>query len=294
MMDRLLRESNPPTGQLASPKPQYKDVQTNSWEELKGEGGASYVKDKDALAKLEQARALLAAISGKDFATQTTLAAVLAKLADLESELATIKANQLSGEQKVQLSGTVVEVPLFTQLEIRDTEIYHSPINISKVRGCKDWDIIFTDTHVVTPFPPSSGGFKFAIQDAPYSDGSYALITNSEDGKVYPWRVDRVTYDGRFSMLTTFPDMVGSRTTPAGTSYKSSLSLFYMLDVALYEAFTELAPVTTTVSTHDKKVFAAQLKRLISMGQGENIHLLVKYDEAPQSGSLSATLRAVF
>ena len=106
-MDRLLREGNPPTGQLASPKPQYKDVQTNNWEELKGEGGASYVKDKDVFAKLEQARALLAAISGKDFATQTTLAAVLAKLADLESELATIKANQLSGDQKVQLSGTI-------------------------------------------------------------------------------------------------------------------------------------------------------------------------------------------
>jgi chromosome segregation ATPase len=62
--------------------------------------------------KLEQARALLAAISGKDFATQTTLAAVLAKLADLESELATIKANQLSGDQKVQLSGTIVEIGL--------------------------------------------------------------------------------------------------------------------------------------------------------------------------------------
>ena len=84
--------------------------------------------------KLEQARALLEAIStkdfatsskqdalniavedlkdaisGKDFATQTTLAAVLAKLADLESELATIKANQLSGDQKVTLSGTIVE-----------------------------------------------------------------------------------------------------------------------------------------------------------------------------------------
>src|SRR5690554_6333943 len=64
-MDRLLREGNPPVGQLASPKPQYKDVQTNSWEELKGEGGASYVKDKDVFAKLEQARALLDAISGK-------------------------------------------------------------------------------------------------------------------------------------------------------------------------------------------------------------------------------------
>ena len=63
-------------------------------------------------AKLEQARTLLNAISTKDFATQTTLAAALAKLADLESELATIKANQLSGDQKVQLSGTIVEIGL--------------------------------------------------------------------------------------------------------------------------------------------------------------------------------------
>src|SRR5690606_756088 len=122
MMDRLLREGNPPTGQLASPKPQYKDVQTNSWEELKGEGGASYVKDKDVFAKLEQARALLDAISGKDFATQTTLAAVLAKLTDLEGELATIKANQLSGDQKVQLFGNLGS----KQVIVRKTNINFS------------------------------------------------------------------------------------------------------------------------------------------------------------------------
>jgi len=115
MMDRLLREGNPPPGQLPSPKPQYKDVQTNNWEELKGEGGASYVKDKDALTKLEQARVLLAAISGKDFATQATLAAVVAKLADLESGLATIKANQLSGDQKVTLSGINAELEALMQ-----------------------------------------------------------------------------------------------------------------------------------------------------------------------------------
>ena len=108
-MDRLLREGNPPTGQLASPKPQYKDVQTNNWEELKGEGGASYVKDKDVFTKLEQARALLDAISGKDFATQTTLAAVLAKLADLESELAT--EDKLEQVRQL-LSGVATEAKL--------------------------------------------------------------------------------------------------------------------------------------------------------------------------------------
>jgi hypothetical protein len=69
--------------------------------------GDQKVQLSGTLTELEQAIVLLDAISGKDFATQTTLAAVLAKLADLESELATIKANQLSGDQKVQLSGAI-------------------------------------------------------------------------------------------------------------------------------------------------------------------------------------------
>ena len=161
MMDRLLREGNPPTGQLASPKPQYKKPGEDAYEPVEGQYGAPFAILKNASgqvispatdakleqvrqllagvateAKLEQARTLLDAISTKDFATQTTLAAVLAKLADLESELATsskqdalniavedlkselilvkselanIKANQISGDQKVQLSGTIME-----------------------------------------------------------------------------------------------------------------------------------------------------------------------------------------
>ena len=58
--------------------------------------------------KLEQARALLQTISGKDFATQTTLAQVKSELELVKAELQAIKANQLSGDQKVQLSGTKV------------------------------------------------------------------------------------------------------------------------------------------------------------------------------------------
>ena len=59
--------------------------------------------------KLEQARALLQTISGKDFATQTTLAQVKSELELVKAELQEIKANQLSGDQKVQLSGTMTE-----------------------------------------------------------------------------------------------------------------------------------------------------------------------------------------
>jgi hypothetical protein len=61
-------------------------------------------------AELEQARGLLASISGKDFATQATLAQVQSELALVKAELQEIKANQLSGDQKVQLSGTSMEL----------------------------------------------------------------------------------------------------------------------------------------------------------------------------------------
>lgn len=65
--------------------------------------------------KLEQARTLLDAISTKDFATSSKQDALNIAVEDLKSELilvkselANIKANQLSGDQKVQLSGTFV------------------------------------------------------------------------------------------------------------------------------------------------------------------------------------------
>ena len=132
-MDRLLREGNPPAGQLASPKPQYKKPGVDEYAPVEGQHGAPFATLKDASGnivspateakleqvrallsgvatenKLEQARVLLNTISTKDFATQTTLAAVLAKLGQLETEIQAVKANQLSGDQKVQLSGTKV------------------------------------------------------------------------------------------------------------------------------------------------------------------------------------------
>lgn len=70
--------------------------------------------------KLEQARALLQTISGKDFATQTTLAQVKSELELVKAELQEIKANQLSGDQKVTLkdaSGAVVSPATEAKLE---------------------------------------------------------------------------------------------------------------------------------------------------------------------------------
>lgn len=60
-------------------------------------------KDFSTDAKLEAVRALLSALDGKDYATQTTLAQV-------KAELEAIKANQLSGEQKVTLNGHMMEL----------------------------------------------------------------------------------------------------------------------------------------------------------------------------------------
>ena len=48
------------------------------------------------------------AIKGKDFATDTTLTQVKSELEAVKAELQAVKANQTSGDQKVQLSGTIV------------------------------------------------------------------------------------------------------------------------------------------------------------------------------------------
>ena len=117
-MDRLLREANPPVGQLASPKPQYKKPGEDSYEPVEGQHGAAFAKLKDTDGNavspatedtLAAAKTTLDDIAGKDFATQTTLAAVKSELEALKSELQTIKANQTSGDQKVQLNGSIVD-----------------------------------------------------------------------------------------------------------------------------------------------------------------------------------------
>ncbi len=80
-------------------------------------------------AKLEQARTLLDAISTKDFATQTTLAAVLTELANVKSELEAIKVNQLTELFGARLSdrppANSVSVGA-TFMVVGDTVVYQS------------------------------------------------------------------------------------------------------------------------------------------------------------------------
>lgn len=169
-MDRLKREANPPVSQLASPIPQYKTPGAIGYEAVEGQHGAPFATLKDASGnvvspateakleqvrellsgvatenKLEQARTLLDAINTKDFATQTTLAATLTKLGQLETELATIKANQLSGDQKVTLSGNNVEhITLVNAVAHTMAGFFAVPLpNLTKYR---DIDFIITNT----------------------------------------------------------------------------------------------------------------------------------------------------
>ena len=99
-MDRLITEANPPEGRLASPIPQYrrKDATlkiNDEYEAVKGQNGAPYAQLVD--------------INGNPLtpATGDDIATLKNELALMKTELETIKANQLSGEQKVQVSGTI-------------------------------------------------------------------------------------------------------------------------------------------------------------------------------------------
>jgi hypothetical protein len=100
---------------------------------------------------LEQARILLASLDGKDYATQATLAAVLAKLGQLETEIQAVKANQLSGEQKVQQVGNIATLysmnfadrPLYT--EITEPTVFvlmNSAMDMWWTDGSADWVVI--------------------------------------------------------------------------------------------------------------------------------------------------------
>lgn len=96
-MDRLIREGNPPAGQLASPVPQYKRPGSTDYEAVEGQHGAPFAILKDASGNVVSP------------ATDAKLEQVKTELELVKSELEAIKANQLSGDQKVQLSGNIAE-----------------------------------------------------------------------------------------------------------------------------------------------------------------------------------------
>lgn len=112
-MAQLKRESNPPPGLIASPEPQYWNDAIRDYETLKGQHGAPYASlintDGEPInpATKEGVDALKTVLQSKDFATEVTLDALRAELTLVKQELEAIKANQVSGAQKVQLSGNI-------------------------------------------------------------------------------------------------------------------------------------------------------------------------------------------
>ena len=99
--------------------PQYYNPTTDEYEALHGTAGANHVViygpdgQPAALAteaKLEAARALLESLDGKDFASETTLAAMETELGLAKTELAAIKGMLTDGTAKgeVTLYGTKV------------------------------------------------------------------------------------------------------------------------------------------------------------------------------------------
>jgi hypothetical protein len=98
--------------------PQYYNPTTDEYEALHGTAGANHVViygpdgQPAALAteaKLEAARALLESLDGKDFASETTLAAMETELGLAKTELAAIKGMLTDGTAKgeVTLSGNI-------------------------------------------------------------------------------------------------------------------------------------------------------------------------------------------
>lgn len=99
-MDRLLREGDPPSGQIASPKPQYKKAGSDpiEYEPVEGQHGAPF--------------AMLVDANGNPIipASAEDIAALETELGLVKSELAAVKAMLTDGTAKgqVTLSGNMV------------------------------------------------------------------------------------------------------------------------------------------------------------------------------------------
>lgn len=139
-IERLLRESNPPSGQLASPVPQYLNPETGQPEVVRGRYGAPFsmllgpdghpinnsnrlpVADQASVDKLEQVRQLLESLESvgataanqtaivdvlNTRATEATLASAVTKLTDLLNRLDQSLNVQFAEPQEVTLTGQI-------------------------------------------------------------------------------------------------------------------------------------------------------------------------------------------
>lgn len=116
--------------------------------------------------KLEAVRALLATLGGKDFATQTTLAAMQTELALVKAELEAIKAQQIDGTQKVTLSGNLVSGGTGLTIIQRSGEL-----------AASTWEVVYTSQQsfeiVALEWSSNSHNKTYLYIEPRSSDGAY-------------------------------------------------------------------------------------------------------------------------
>jgi len=78
MSDRLVRETNPPEGRIASPTPQYWNSTTESYEKAEGVDGA--IKVLALTEQIADLKSLLDAFEGIDFALDASITALKASV----------------------------------------------------------------------------------------------------------------------------------------------------------------------------------------------------------------------
>jgi hypothetical protein len=134
------------------------------------------IKDSDGIKKITDA----VTVSGlENLATETKLEAVRTLVEDLKSELILVKANQLSGDQKVQQVGTIVEYETAVNAE-------SLPAGGSRII---DWNITDEDLILVA----------VNIDKAPWSLIGRSMFYTQSDS--YP----SVFFPERSQIQTTFP-----------------------------------------------------------------------------------------
>jgi len=162
-MDRLLREGDPPVGQIASPKPQYKKAGSDpvAYEPVEGQHGAPFASLVDT--------------DGKPItpASETTLAALEAELGLVKAELAAVKQMLTDGTAKgqVTLSGTIHEDVIATNFTVLagTTQYYYASIP----PAARYWGVWLRATQI--------DGKLDVIARPKYKDvGQYADSANSE------------------------------------------------------------------------------------------------------------------
>jgi hypothetical protein len=181
--------------------------------------------------KLEQARALLEAISTKDFATSSKQDALNIAVEDLKSELilvkselANIKANQLSGDQKVQLSGTITAEdiegnPIALSAEKDpDGKAVLRIVDAAPFAYNKETDRFMVETETTTietlmnaVSVPAQGGISQVMVDFTSEQEAWFFLSVDKQ----PWRLHAnpvYTGSGNFSQMF-FPDVGASQTT---------------------------------------------------------------------------------